>query len=364
MRLDLAKIILAAGRRFGRFTLLFLIALLALIMSLLFFLLDQHFIWLFALIGFALWTVDITIALLKGIFFTNLSREKVNGISRAQAPGLWSMWEAVAGKATARKTAITLSDAMNAGVRMHRTLLGLRRHYELIVGIPLLAVTDKEAMFAILMHENGHVLNEDVNGKLRLAELEESLNIVFDFASPEKSITGHLLYSLWKTLSPSFELEKMRLSRDAEIKADLEAANGGHGEEAARALLLVDASAIFLEQTFYESLRKERTDTMPTVISPTKRLLNAVSMLNMSELLNIYARHAWSMEVDELSSHPSCAQRLSALGYAERFTIEPVAISALALLEDDFAKQMFAKLDELWTNPVPSKLQSSAEHTG
>lgn len=360
----MGKIILAAGRLFGRFTLLFLIAPLGLIMSLLYFLLDQHFIWLFVLIGFALWTVDITIALLKGIFFANLSSKKVHGISRAQAPGLWSIWEAVAGKAVARKTAITLSDAMNAGVRMHRTLLGFRRHYQLIVGIPLLAVTDKEAMFAILMHENGHVLNEDVNGKLRLAELEESLNIVFDFASPEKSINGHLLYSLWKRLSPSFEREKMRLSRDAEIKADLEAANGGHGEEAARALLLVDASAIFLEQTFYESLRKERTGTVPPVISPTKRLLNAVSMLNMIELLNIYAQHAWSMEVDELSSHPSCAQRLSALGYAERFTIEPVATSALALLEDGFAQRVFAEMDELWTNPVSSKLQSSAEHSG
>jgi len=70
------------------------------------------------------------------------------------------------------------------------------------------------------------------------------------------------------------------------------------------------------------------------------------------------------MEVDELSSHPSCAQRLSALGYAERFTIEPVATSALALLEDGFAKRVFAELDELWTNPVPSKLQSSEEHSG
>jgi hypothetical protein len=364
VRLDLAKIILAAGRRFGRFTLLFLIALVALIMSLWFFLLDQHVIWLFVLIGFALWTIDITIALLKGVFFGNLSSKKVNGITRAQAPGLWSMWEAVAGKAIARKTAITLGDAVNASIRMHRTLLGFRRYYQLKVGIPLLAVTDKEAMFAIFMHENGHVLNEDVNGKLRLAELEESLNIVFDFAPPEESITGRLLFALWKRLSPSFEREKMRLSRDAEIKADLEAANGGHGEEAARALLLVDASAIFLEQTFYKPLRQQRTDTVPPVISPTKRLLNAVSMLNMIELLNIYAQHAWSMEVDELSSHPSCAQRLSALGYAERFTIEPVATSALALLEDGFAKRVFAELDELWTNPMPSKLQSQAEHSG
>ncbi|MDQ1187274.1 M48 family metalloprotease [Agrobacterium larrymoorei] len=354
----MATIILAAGRRFGRFTLLFLIALLSLIMSLCFFLLDQHVIWLFVLIGFALWTVDITVALLKGIFFANLSSKKVNGISRAEAPGLWSMWEAVAGAAVARKTTITLSDALNASIRMHRALLGFRQHYQLSVGIPLLAVTDKEAMFAILMHENGHVLNEDVNGKLRLAELEESLNIVFDFAPPDKSITGHLLYALWKRLSPSFAREKMRLSRDAEIKADLEAAKGGHGEEAARALLLVDASAIFLQQTFYESLRKEGAGTVPPVISPTKSLLNAVSMLNMSELLNSYARHAWSIEVDELSSHPSCAQRLSALGYAELFPIEPVARSALALLGDDFAKRVFAELDELWTNPVPSKLQS------
>ncbi|KSV64871.1 hypothetical protein N185_34355 [Sinorhizobium sp. GW3] len=46
--------------------------------------------------------------------------------------------------------------------------------------------------------------NKDVNGSLRLAELKNTFDFVFSYASPEGTITGRLLYDLlgfWVSLS-------------------------------------------------------------------------------------------------------------------------------------------------------------------
>lgn len=357
MRIDLAKTILAVGRRFGRFAVLLLLPPVAIIMTLWFSLMEEHLGWFLASAFVVLPIVMITIAFLVGMLFAGFWRKKIRGVSRSEAPGLWSAWESVAGSAVARKTTIVLDDRPNASVAVERTLLGFGQHYILDVGIPLLAVTDKQAMFAILKHENGHLLNKDVNGSLRLAELDRTFDFVFDFAPPDSSISGRLLFTLLGGLSQSFERETMRLSRDAEIKADRQAVSGGRAEDAAQALLLLSASIEFLEETVYEPLRHELMGAMSPPTPPLKRVSAAAVKLHDAELLNSYAQKAWAAPVDEHSSHPSCAQRLSALGYEECFPIKPVATSALALLEDGFAQRTIAALDEAWTNRVADQLQ-------
>lgn len=107
-------------------------------------------------------------------------------MTRAEAPGLWSIWEKVAGSRIAARTIIHVDDELNASIGVERTLFGLLgSRYALTVGIPLLAVTDEDAITTILAHENAHLRNNDVNGSLRLAELENAFDFVFSYASPE-----------------------------------------------------------------------------------------------------------------------------------------------------------------------------------
>lgn len=321
-------------------------------------LLDQHTGWFLALAFIALPLAMITTALLVGTFFAGFWKQRIRGISRSDAPALWSAWEDVAGSSTAKKTTIILDDELNASVMLQRTMLGLGQRYILRLGLPLLAITDEQAILAILAHENGHLRNKDVNGALRLAELERTFEFVFEFAPPDSTISGRVLFALLGRLSQSLEREMNRLSREAEIKADRQAAAGGSAEDAARALLLFAASAAFLKDTVYQPLRHELMGAMSPPTPPLKRVLAAAPKLNNVELLNTYARKAWTMPPDEDSSHPSCAQRLSALGYSECFPLAPVSMTALTLLEDGFAQRAIAEFDQAWTDHVADRIQS------
>ena len=79
MRIDLAKTILAAGRRFGRFAVLLLLPPVAIIMTLWFSLMEEHLGWFLASAFVVLPIVMITIAFLVGMLFAGFWRKKIRG---------------------------------------------------------------------------------------------------------------------------------------------------------------------------------------------------------------------------------------------------------------------------------------------
>ncbi|WP_107677083.1 M48 family metalloprotease [Agrobacterium sp. LAD9] len=354
----MARIILAAGRRFGRFAVFLLVPPAAIIIALWLSLLDDHPGWFLGLAFIILPFVTITASFLAGTLVAGIQRSKISGLKRSEAPGLCSAWEAVVGPSTAKRTTIVLDDELNASVRVERILFGLLgERYILSVGIPLLAVTDTDAMVAIFAHENAHLRNKDVNGALRLAEFEKTFHFVFSYASPESTISGRLLYSLLGLLSDSFQRETSRLSWQAEIKADQQAASHGRSKEAARALLLVAAATEFLNEQVYQPLHHEVLGAISPPVPPLTRVLGAVGRLTDPEVLNGYALQAWNLPEDDKASHPSLARRLSALGYPELLEIAPVTTTALSLLEKNTADRLAAAFDEAWTNRIADQLQ-------
>ncbi|ESX14619.1 hypothetical protein X766_27180 [Mesorhizobium sp. LSJC255A00] len=232
----MSRLIISAGRRFGRFTVLFFVVPALIIFCVWMSLLDNHPIWFIAS-GFVVMPIATTaLAFLFGTLFAGFRRSKIKGVSEAEAPGLWALWRSVAGPHRAARTVVILEGNLNASVREERTLLGLLgNRLFLTIGIPLLAVTDERALAAILAHEDAHVRNKDTNGSLNLAEFENGFGFVFEYAPPGTTITGSLLHAAIGWLSQSFEREEIRLSREAEIKADRHAASSGDAEHAARA---------------------------------------------------------------------------------------------------------------------------------
>src|SRR5689334_21495541 len=150
----MSRFIISAGRRFGRFAVLFFVIPAAVVFCVWMSLLDSHPVWFIAG-GLVVMTIATTAAaFLIGTLFSDFRRSKIKGVSPAEAPGLWDQWEKVAGPRRAARTVIALEDTLNASVREERTLLGLLgRRLFLTVGIPLLAVTDENALAAILAHE-------------------------------------------------------------------------------------------------------------------------------------------------------------------------------------------------------------------
>lgn len=355
----MSRMIISAGRRFGRFAVLFFVVPAAIIFCVWMSLLDSHPVWFIAG-GFVAMPIATTAAaFLFGTLFAGFRRSKIKGVSKAEAPGLWAHWEKIAGARRAARTIIALDHNLNASVREERTLLGLLgRRLFLTVGIPLLAVTDEKGLAAILAHEDAHVRNKDTNGGLNLAEFENSFGFVFEYAPPGVTISGSLLHAAIGWLSESFEREDIRLSREAEIRADRHAAASGNAKQAARALLLIAAADVLFKEKVYDPLHRELMGALRPPRPPLERLMETAGQLSEHAYLNACAQKAWERPDDEKSTHPSWAQRLTALGYAEAPDIEPITVSALStLFSSNTAERYIAEFNKAWTEQMEDYLQ-------
>ena len=355
----MSRLILYAGRRFGRFAVLLLVAPVALICYFWLSLLDTHPRWVLSTAIIMLPMALLAVAFLIAMLFAGFRRSKVKGVDRSAAPGLWSAWEGLVGPSRAARTVIVIDDELNASVRMERSLFGLARSRVILtVGIPLLAVTDQKALVAILAHENAHVINKDTNGSLRFAEFEKTFAVAFEYASPESTISGRLLFTALGWLSKSMQKENTRLSREAELAADRQAAKSSHAAEIAQSLLLMAAAVIFFDERVYKPLEREVLGAMQPPRPPLERLLEAARELSDRTLLNACARKAVEQPDDKESSHPSWAQSLLALGFAEPPEIEPVTVTALStLLTADSATQLIRDFDQAWTKKIARRLE-------
>jgi hypothetical protein len=82
-----ARIILAAGRRFGRFAVFLLVPPAGIIIALWLSLLDDHPGWFLSLAFIILPFVTITASFLVGTLVAGIQRSKISGLKRSEAPG-------------------------------------------------------------------------------------------------------------------------------------------------------------------------------------------------------------------------------------------------------------------------------------
>ena len=355
----ISRLLITAARRFGRFAVLLLVLPAVALFCFWLWLIDYNPI-LFVVVGLvALPTAMLAVALLIGTLFAGLRRSTAKGVTRQEAPGLWLLWDRIAGPQRSTRTVLILSDDLNASVAEERTIFGLLgRRVFLTVGLPLLAVTDEEAIGAILAHEDAHVRNKDTNGGLNLVEFEKSFDAVFDYAPPGSSISGSLLYAALGGMSEAFEHENIRLSRQAEIAADRHASASSHAAEAARALLLVAAAGVLFKQQVYEPLDKELKGAMRAPRPPLDRLLEKADILSSADRLQEYAQAGWQLPDDEKSSHPSWSDRLAALGFASLPELRPITRSAIStLVTKSTVSEHIARFNTEWTSRVEDFLE-------
>lgn len=354
----MSRLVLYAGRSFGRFAvLLFALPLFVPLLVGLYFL-DRYP--LFAIIGgiVAIPAAMLAFVLLIGMIFAGFKRSKAEGIARESAPRLWQMWEDIAGTGRAARTSIVLRPDLNASIGEERPFLGFFGRWSILaIGIPLLAVTDEPALAAILAHEDAHLRSKDTNGGLNLAELEKCFELIFDYAPPGKTVSGTLFYLMLSPLSKTLEREEVRLSRRAEIEADRRAAQAGDAHNAARALLLIGAASLLFKDRVDDPLRRELLGSMTPPEPPLGRTLDAASELSRPNLLNTYVLKAWDAPDDETSDHPPWSERLAALGYNSPPIIEPVQHTTLSLLDCQTVAESVSHFDDEWTSRVADHLE-------
>lgn len=355
----MTRLIVAAARRFGRFAhLLFIVPAFA-IFAMWLALMDDFTVWFLATAIIAIPLAMLAIASLAGMLFAGLRGSQTEGISRDDAPGLWSAWENAAGQKRARGTVITVEDDLNAWVATERPLFGLRGTRTILgVGIPLLAFMDEDALGAILAHEEAHLRHKDTNGGLNLAEFEQSLEFVFEYADPERTVTGKVLDGLLSWLAPTVHKEGIRLSRLAEHAADVAAGKAGSGAQMARSLVLISAATQLAFDEVHEPLKRELMGAIKPPRPPLERLLEKSRSLTSSEQILKLARRAADQPEDPDGTHPPVLQRLRALGEEFPEKIDPVKQPALnTMLGEAFAAASIRRLNDDWTRNIAEYLE-------
>ncbi len=355
----MSRLIIGAARRFGRFAVLLFVIPAVGVFALWLQLFDIHKGWFVGTAFIAIPLLAMAVAFLVSTLLAGFQRSKVKKLTKVEAPGLWELWNSIAGSRRAARTSIVLDDVLNASVREERSLVPFfGRRIILTIGIPLLAVTDQNAVAAILAHENAHVINQDTNGNLKLAEFENTFEYIFAYADPQTTISGGLLYAALGWLSEPFRKEIARLSRESELEADHQSAKHGNSMQAGRALLLVAAASNFLNEVIYEPLKHQLMGAAVPPRPPLDRIFEVIEQLADPAVLADYVGRAWQEPADPNGSHPSYAERLSALGYEKLPTVAPISEQALStLLTKETAKQYIVDLDMAWTNRVANALQ-------
>ena len=91
---------------------------------------------------------------------------------------------------------------------------------------------------------------------------------------------------------------------------------------------------------------------------PLDRLLSTAGALREPACLNAFARKAWESPQREKPTHPSWAQRLAALGYAEPPDLDPIEATALStLVTSSAAERHIAEFNAKWTAEIEDYLQ-------
>jgi Zn-dependent protease with chaperone function len=232
--------------------------------------------------------------------------------------------------------AIHLSVRANASIWVERRWLGLRRTWRVELGLPLLALLDREELAAVLAHELGHHCGGDLVLGAWVHRTHASLGAALDGLDESAFLLDAPFRAYWSL----FLRASRTVSREQELAADAHAAALCGVRAAAGALRAIhdegDAWEVFLAQDAAPLL--DRGVRLP--------LLEGFRRFRAEPDLREEVRRALAESSERPPSptdtHPRLEERLAALGPASRFDrLGPPGApgSALALLGGEEAAE-------------------------
>jgi hypothetical protein len=117
------------------------------------------------------------------------------------APGLWTLWHEFDRTTPRANRTLLIDTEVNASMAERRRHFGLlRRQITMTFGLPLLMVLDARAVRTIVAHEVAHARLQHTSGATNLQEFMVAAENLFDYADPERSISGRLALLLLQSL--------------------------------------------------------------------------------------------------------------------------------------------------------------------
>jgi Zn-dependent protease with chaperone function len=235
------------------------------------------------------------------------------------------------------------------------------RRITMTIGLPLLIVLDERAVRAIIAHEVAHAALRHTSGSDNLSEFIAAAANIFEYADPDRTITGRAAAVLLRALLQWLRHEYLILSRADELAADRQGAEGVGSHDMARALVLVAGMTPRIGELVFAPLEKECLGAIRVPTPPIQRIISQLDRIRMPDGIEAAARTLMASEKEDPdATHPSLRRRLANLGFAEIPTCDAVQTSAaLSLMPHHVFKALVAKLDGQWSRASAARVDIS-----
>ena len=342
----------------GRFTVLPLIGVAVLLLAAWGAALDAKPIYAIAAVPLVFLLIVISGALFLGMFYAGLRSPPGPFATRAEAPGLWRMWDELSPPRWWQLRRLRLDDNFNASIGQRSRLLGLALpETTMTFGLPMLQALDEPMVRAVVAHEVGHDACRHTVGLSNIIEFERALYEVFESFPPHTTVTGSVLFGLLGRLGDWLKTEELRLSRVTEHEADAVAAKAIGRDAFAASLAVFSASAERYKTDFVTAAHDNLVQLLHVPPSPLERLLAEPKRPSADDLKR-YAEVAYAMPHDPASTHPVLSESLTAIGVTSLPTLPEPGPSALtALLTPDVVAKLMKIYRQRWERYVSHYLQ-------
>ena len=349
MRKSVTAVVLALGR----YAVLPVVAVAAVLLAAWLAALDDHPVLVLAAAPVVLPLATCAVALAIGLLLLPARRHDNPAVDESSAPGLWAIWNAFDRTLPRSRRTLLIDREVNASIAERKRFAGLfRRELTMTFGLPLLILLDERAVRAIVAHEVTHATLQHTSGSANLAEFMAAAENIFDHADPDNTITGRIVYVLLHALLDWLHKEYRVLSRRNELEADRDAAGWVGRDEMARALVLAEALGDRVVETVFKPLEKEVLGAIRAPAPPLQRIITRLASIR-AEPIDGAALAAKPAEPDEKSTHPPLRARLANLGFADIPSIDvPKTSAADTVLAADTLTQLVARFDDEWSRRV------------
>lgn len=249
-------------------------------------------------------------------------------LTRSAAPVLFDALDGISrALAAPRFHNVLLTDDYNASVVQVPRLgvFGWQRNY-LIVGLPLMQALSPDQFRAVLAHEMGHLSGNHSRFRGWIYRVRRTWGTMLGRFEAQGSGLGQLLFTRFlRWYAPFFNAYSFVLARRNEYEADRCSAEVAGGENAGAALLRLEVGHRFLSESYWPSVYRRVAESTEPPSDVYASLGTAVRTQMAERDLTPWVDAAWRRPTDYADTHPSLADRLTALGVSREASRRLVA---------------------------------------
>ncbi|MGH7631914.1 MAG: M48 family metallopeptidase [Gemmatimonadales bacterium] len=238
-------------------------------------------------------------------------------LARGAAPKLFEALDDISRTLAApRFHTVLLTDDYNASVVQVPRLgvFGWQRNY-LIIGLPLMQALPPDQFRAVLAHEMGHLSGNHSRFRGWIYRVRRTWGTMLGRLEAQGSGLGQLLFTRFlRWYAPFFNAYSFVLARANEYEADRCSAEVAGAENAGAALLRLEVGNRFLKESYWPSVYRRVTESTEPPAEVYVSLGAAVRDELPEHDVVPWVDEAWRRPTDYADTHPSLADRLTALG--------------------------------------------------